>query len=102
MNVSPDADQETVRGAYIGIVKIVHPDSGHANASAEKFAEVDNAFRILQEKFSQERHVSTENPDVKDHDITVRQSWSCQTVRKSTKIKKFHSNSIQHHSTDNF
>lgn len=77
MNVSPDADQETVRNAYIEIVKTVHPDSGHSNASADRFAEVNNAFRILQAKFSQERHTgSIESTVVSDQDIQVRQNFT--------------------------
>lgn len=60
-----------MRAAYIEIVKLVHPDSGRAEASAEKFAEVDNAFRILQEKYAKERHGINENPEVQEHDIKV-------------------------------
>lgn len=36
-------------------MKKVHPDSGHKEASATRFQEVDNAFRILQTKFAKER-----------------------------------------------
>lgn len=67
-----DADQETVRAAYIEIVKKVHPDGGHAEASAAVFTEVDNAFRILQEKFAKERHDIRETADaVQECDIKV-------------------------------
>ena len=60
-----------MRAAYISIVKEVHPDSGHPEASAEKFAEVDNAFRILQAKFAKERHGVEEIPEVNEWDIKV-------------------------------
>lgn len=82
MKVSLDADQETVRAAYIGIVKIVHPDSGHPEASAEKFAEVDNAFRILLEKYAKERRGIQENDDVQEHDIKVK-SYRIRTIQIS-------------------
>lgn len=72
MNVSLDSDQETVRAAYIAIVKIVHPDSGHPEASAEKFTEVDNAFRALQEKYAKERRGIQENFNAQEHDIQVK------------------------------
>lgn len=72
--MSSDADQETVRRAYISIVKIVHPDSGHPESSNEKFAEVDNAFRILQAKYAKERRgiYDDNNYEVKEHDIKAR------------------------------
>lgn len=54
------------------IVKSVHPDSGHPDASAEKFAEIDNAFRILQSKFAKERRgIRVEDDGVKEFDIKV-------------------------------
>lgn len=77
MNLSIDADQETVRTAYIELVKKVHPDSGHTDASADRFQQVDNAFRVLQAKFAKERRnihdgderASTE--EIKKFDIRV-------------------------------
>lgn len=69
--MSAEADQESVRAAYIEIVKLVHPDSGHPEASAEKFAEVDNAFRVLQAKYAKERRGIKENPEIREHDIKV-------------------------------
>lgn len=73
MKVSSDADQDTVRLAYINLVKKVHPDSGSDEANAKSFAEVDNAFRILQAKFAQERRGIRieETAEVKEHDIKV-------------------------------
>lgn len=61
-----------MRAAYIAIVKLVHPDSGHPEASAEKFAEVDNAFRILQAKYAKERRGIKENLEIQEHDIKVK------------------------------
>lgn len=73
LNVSSDSDQDTVRLAYINLVKKVHPDSGCDEASAERFAEVDNAFRILQAKYAKERRgIQVQDiPDVKEYDIKV-------------------------------
>lgn len=48
-------DQTTVRRAYIDMVKKVHPDSGQPEASADKFQEIDEAFKILQERFAKSR-----------------------------------------------
>lgn len=61
-----------MRAAYIEIVKLVHPDSGHPEASTQKFAEVDNAFRILQAKYAKERRGIRENPEIQEHDIKVK------------------------------
>lgn len=55
LGVSETEDQNTVRRAYICLVKKVHPDSGQPEASAEKFQEIDDAFKILQEKFAKNR-----------------------------------------------
>lgn len=48
-------DQTSVRRAYIDMVKKVHPDSGQPEASADKFQEIDEAFKILQERFAKNR-----------------------------------------------
>ncbi|XP_062551617.1 dnaJ homolog subfamily C member 28 [Armigeres subalbatus] len=55
LGVTEQSDQNTVREAYIAMVKKVHPDSGQPEANAEKFQEVDAAFRILQQKFAKSR-----------------------------------------------
>lgn len=44
-----------MRRSYIELVKMYHPDSGHQNASAEKFQELDEAFKILMEKYAKAR-----------------------------------------------
>lgn len=75
LKVSAESDQETVRAAYIDIVKVVHPDSGHPEASASKFAEVDNAFRILLAKYAKERRGIKETTEVKEYDIKVNKHW---------------------------
>lgn len=99
--MSVDSDQDTVRAAYISIVKIVHPDSGHREASAERFAQVDNAFRILQAKYAKERRGIPDDhqSEVKEFDIKVK----CKTRPLTRNIRSngdaiFHS--IRRRSTD--
>lgn len=53
--MSENADQNTVRRAYIEIVKKVHPDSGAPEASIEAFQEVDECFKFLMQKFAKAR-----------------------------------------------
>ncbi|XP_055542098.1 dnaJ homolog subfamily C member 28 [Wyeomyia smithii] len=55
LGVTENSDQNSVREAYISLVKRLHPDSGHPEANADKFQEVDAAFRILQQKFAKSR-----------------------------------------------
>lgn len=40
LGISEDSDQEQIRTAYLTLVKKYHPDSGSAEANAEKFQEV--------------------------------------------------------------
>lgn len=69
MGVDDTADQNTVRKAYIELVKKVHPDSGLPEASAERFQEVDEAFKLLQEKFAKNRRGIYEDDDEEVPDI---------------------------------
>jgi DnaJ homolog subfamily C member 28 len=55
LGVAENSDQNTVRRAYIEMVKRVHPDSGHPEASVEKFREVDESFKHLMEKHAKAR-----------------------------------------------
>uniref|UniRef100_A0A2M4BRZ7 Putative molecular chaperone dnaj superfamily n=1 Tax=Anopheles marajoara TaxID=58244 RepID=A0A2M4BRZ7_9DIPT len=71
LGVNENSDQNTVRQAYLSLVKRLHPDSGHPEASAERFQEVDTAFRVLQEKFAKARRGIVEDlqEQVKVYDI---------------------------------
>ncbi|CRK93470.1 CLUMA_CG007006, isoform A [Clunio marinus] len=71
LGIPDSSDQNTVRRAYIEIVKKVHPDSGHPEASAEKFQEVDECFKLLMEKYAKNRRNIELDPDddVKVFDI---------------------------------
>uniref|UniRef100_T1GRS6 J domain-containing protein n=1 Tax=Megaselia scalaris TaxID=36166 RepID=T1GRS6_MEGSC len=62
-------DQNSVRRAYIDLVKKVHPDSGQPEASAEKFQEIDEAFKILQERFAKNRRGIFEDDEEVDAKI---------------------------------
>lgn len=55
LGVPINSDQETVRLAFIELVKKYHPDSKSPYANAVKFQEVEDAYRKLQEKFSKDR-----------------------------------------------
>ncbi|KAH8409951.1 hypothetical protein KR009_001704 [Drosophila setifemur] len=63
LGVHESADQNTVRMAYLDLVKRVHPDSGTEEASSERFQQVDEAFRVLQEKFAKGRRNIHENEE---------------------------------------
>jgi DnaJ homolog subfamily C member 28 len=71
LGVSENSDQNTIRSAYIRLVKKVHPDSGLPEASAEKFQELDTAFRLLQARFAKLRRGIEDNlqEEVKIFDI---------------------------------
>lgn len=64
------ADQETVRRAYLDLVKRVHPDADSPEASVERFREVDEAFKTLQEKFAKgRRNIQDEEEEPMEFDI---------------------------------
>ncbi|XP_067625557.1 dnaJ homolog subfamily C member 28 [Eurosta solidaginis] len=69
LGVNEGADQNTVRSAYIDLVKRVHPDSGLPEASAERFKDVDEAFKVLQEKFAKNRRNIFEDEEEEVFDI---------------------------------
>ncbi|XP_065358174.1 dnaJ homolog subfamily C member 28 [Calliphora vicina] len=69
LGVEESADQNTIRRAYIDLVKKVHPDSGMAEASQERFQEVDEAFKLLQEKFAKNRRGIYEDEEEEVPDI---------------------------------
>lgn len=50
-----NCDQGTVRDAFIKLTKKFHPDSGHPEANAVKFQQVEQAYRKLLHKFSSDR-----------------------------------------------
>lgn len=79
LGIAEDSGQDVARQAYLKLVKLVHPDSGRSEASAENFTEIDNAFKTLQAKFSKERRDVEEDDDdvdpideVTNFDIKVR------------------------------
>ncbi|XP_054289079.1 dnaJ homolog subfamily C member 28 [Macrosteles quadrilineatus] len=55
LGVKEDSDQETVRQAFLKLVKRYHPDSGSTDADPQRFQEIEKAYRKLQQKFHAER-----------------------------------------------
>ncbi|KAJ3646191.1 hypothetical protein Zmor_023788 [Zophobas morio] len=68
LGIPEDSDQEEIRRAYLKLVKKYHPDSGTAEADADKFSEIDKAFKILLNKKSTERW-DVEHDTVREQDI---------------------------------
>lgn len=74
LGLKSTADQESVRKAFIALCKRFHPDSGGPEADADKFQQIEKAYRSLQTKFTQERwDVPDLVKDVTEFDIKV--SW---------------------------
>lgn len=69
MGVSESADQDTIREAYIQLVKRFHPDSDQPEASEQRFQEIDDAFKVLQRKFAKSRRGIQEDEDEEVPDI---------------------------------
>uniref|UniRef100_A0A1A9VZQ4 J domain-containing protein n=1 Tax=Glossina brevipalpis TaxID=37001 RepID=A0A1A9VZQ4_9MUSC len=69
LGVEQSADQNTVRRAYIELVKKCHPDSGQPEASEDRFRQIDEAFKILQEKFAKNRRGIFEDDEEEVPDI---------------------------------
>ncbi|KAJ8879744.1 hypothetical protein PR048_020352 [Dryococelus australis] len=55
LQLSKNCDEETARQAFLKLVKRFHPDSSSPEANAEKFSEIERAYRKLQRKFSDRR-----------------------------------------------
>ncbi|KAG5882914.1 hypothetical protein JTB14_023376 [Gonioctena quinquepunctata] len=66
LGIEETSDQEQIRAAYLGLVKKYHPDSGTDEANAEKFQEIDKAFRNLINRNAKERW-DVEEGDIVNH-----------------------------------
>ncbi|KAF5292720.1 hypothetical protein FQR65_LT11188 [Abscondita terminalis] len=55
LNIPENSDQENIRKAYLAMVKRYHPDSSSNEADADKFQEVDHAYRMLMDKMAMDR-----------------------------------------------
>nr|AEE63548.1 unknown [Dendroctonus ponderosae] len=60
LEIDERSDQEQIRIAYLQLVKRFRPDSGTEEANADKFHEIDNAFRTLMHRKSKEVDVVDE------------------------------------------
>lgn len=72
LGVDESSDQNTVRNAYISLVKKLHPDSGHAEADQDRFQQVDKAFKILQGKFAKQRRGIFEDLQTETKEFDIR------------------------------
>ncbi|KAJ8686442.1 hypothetical protein QAD02_022236 [Eretmocerus hayati] len=70
LGVTEDCDDETLRLAFVNLVKKFHPDSGSSETSASRFSEVETAYRQIQRHRYEEREkTKTQNPDAEEFDI---------------------------------
>lgn len=75
LEIPENSDQDVAREAYLKLVKKVHPDSGGPEASADRFTEIDNAFKTLQAKFAKERRGIADEPEPsQEFDIKVKKN----------------------------
>lgn len=58
-----------MRRAYLDLVKRVHPDADTPEASVERFRQVDEAFKMLQEKFAKGRRNIQDEEESMEFDI---------------------------------
>ena len=53
LGISNDADEVTVKNAYIKLAKLYHPDRNPDDEKAkEKFIQIQNSYRLIMEKIS--------------------------------------------------
>ncbi|XP_050309015.1 dnaJ homolog subfamily C member 28 [Anthonomus grandis grandis] len=69
LEIDESSDQEQIRIAYLQLVKRYHPDSGTEEANADKFQEIDQAFKTIMQKKSKERWEVPEDPIIQEQDI---------------------------------
>ena len=53
LELKEDASRSTVRQKYIELVKKHHPDT--SNDGGEKFSQIDSAYKMLMQKFSEDQ-----------------------------------------------
>jgi len=72
LGLKNQSSKEEVREAFIQLAKKYHPDSQHIEANGEKFAEIEFAYRNLQEKFSNELNhekFNLDNQEIQEKEI---------------------------------
>lgn len=62
LELSPGAPVTDIKRAYRRLARRYHPDSGHRSASADKFAAVSQAYRLLLERVARSTAVSAAMP----------------------------------------
>lgn len=70
LGVNEDCADETLRLAFIHLAKQFHPDSGAPEADAVRFAEVESAYRQIQQLRNNSKNSNSQSlPDVEEFDI---------------------------------
>ena len=80
LGVSPRATQEEIRHAYRKLVRRFHPDSGSEEASAERFQEVQEAYRVLGDLAR--RQAYDRRRAERGRDLTVALAWDILVSRQ--------------------
>ncbi len=80
LGVSPLATQEEIRHAYRKLVRRFHPDSGSEEASAERFQEVQEAYRVLGDLAR--RQAYDRRRAERGRDLTVALAWDIMVSRQ--------------------
>ena len=80
LGVSPLATQEEIRHAYRKLVRRFHPDSGSEEASAERFQEVQEAYRVLGDLAR--RQAYDRRRAERGRDLTVALAWDILVSRQ--------------------
>ncbi len=80
LGVSPLATHEEIRHAYRKLVRRFHPDSGSEEASAERFQEIQEAYRILGDLAR--RQAYDRRRAERGRDLTVALAWDILVSRQ--------------------
>ncbi|MFN3762103.1 MAG: J domain-containing protein, partial [Anaerolineae bacterium] len=80
LGVSPLATPEEIRHAYRQLARRFHPDSGSEEASAERFQEVQEAYRVLGDPAR--RQAYDRRRAERGKDLTVALAWDILVSRQ--------------------
>lgn len=80
LGVSPLATQEEIRHAYRKLARRFHPDSGSEDASAERFQEVQAAYRVLGDPAR--RQIYDRKRAERERDLGVALAWDITVHRQ--------------------
>ncbi|XP_063983331.1 dnaJ homolog subfamily C member 28 [Diachasmimorpha longicaudata] len=69
LGLAEDCQDEDLRLAFVHLAKQYHPDSGCSSADANKFSEVEGAYRMIQRQRNMLKERAEQLPDVEEFDI---------------------------------